>query len=189
MKPSTLEWIKKAESDYQLALTLARRRKTLVRDQACFMFQQSAEKYLKARLEEANLPVSQDASTSGPRHTDAAGGTAVVRPFCCSGAVERVCRDISVSRLRSQCHADADGHAGCEGDTQGSAAGAGLVIAYGVEPADFPPRLKRASRRDEREKPRPRRPSWLWRYESFSRSIRGGTLVNFLHPEVVSRAA
>ncbi|MFN0075759.1 MAG: HEPN domain-containing protein [Prosthecobacter sp.] len=56
MKPSTLEWIKKAESDYQLALTLARRRKTLVRDQACFMFQQSAEKYLKARLEEANRP-------------------------------------------------------------------------------------------------------------------------------------
>jgi HEPN domain-containing protein len=56
MKPSTLEWIKKAESDYQLGLTLARRRKVLVRDQACFMFQQSAEKYLKARLEESNLP-------------------------------------------------------------------------------------------------------------------------------------
>ena len=55
MKPSTLEWIKKAESDYQLGLSLARRRKILVRDQACFMFQQSAEKYLKARLEEANL--------------------------------------------------------------------------------------------------------------------------------------
>lgn len=54
MKPSTREWIKKAESDYQLGVTLARRRKTLVRDQACFMFQQSAEKYLKARLEESN---------------------------------------------------------------------------------------------------------------------------------------
>ena len=56
MKPSTREWVKKAESDYQLGLALARRRKTLVRDQACFMFQQSAEKYLKARLEEAHLP-------------------------------------------------------------------------------------------------------------------------------------
>jgi HEPN domain-containing protein len=55
MKPSTREWIKKAESDYQLGRALARRRKVLVRDQACFMFQQSAEKYLKARLEEANL--------------------------------------------------------------------------------------------------------------------------------------
>jgi HEPN domain-containing protein len=56
MKPSTHEWIKKAESDYQLGLALARRRKVLVRDQACFMFQQSAEKYLKARLEESNIP-------------------------------------------------------------------------------------------------------------------------------------
>lgn len=55
MKPSTHEWIKKAESDYQLGLSLTRRRKMLVRDQACFMFQQSAEKYLKARLEEANI--------------------------------------------------------------------------------------------------------------------------------------
>ena len=55
MKPSTREWIKKAESDFQLGLSLTRRRKMLVRDQACFMFQQSAEKYLKARLEEANI--------------------------------------------------------------------------------------------------------------------------------------
>lgn len=54
MKPSTREWIKKAESDYQAALALARRRKISFHDQACFHFQQSAEKYLKARLEEAN---------------------------------------------------------------------------------------------------------------------------------------
>ena len=55
MKPSTREWIKKAESDYQAALALARRRKVTFHDQACFHFQQSAEKYLKARLEEANI--------------------------------------------------------------------------------------------------------------------------------------
>lgn len=55
MKPSTREWIKKAESDYQAALALARRRKISFHDQACFHFQQSAEKYLKARLEEANI--------------------------------------------------------------------------------------------------------------------------------------
>jgi HEPN domain-containing protein len=30
-----------------------RRRKPPVRDQACFLFQQEAEKYVKARLEEA----------------------------------------------------------------------------------------------------------------------------------------
>jgi HEPN domain-containing protein len=49
MKPSTREWIKKAESDYQAALALARRRKISFYDQACFLCQQSAEKYLKAR--------------------------------------------------------------------------------------------------------------------------------------------
>lgn len=55
MKPSTHEWIEKAESDYQLALSLSRRRKMKFHDQACFHAQQSAEKYLKARIEEADL--------------------------------------------------------------------------------------------------------------------------------------
>ena len=55
MKPSTLEWIKKAESDYQLALALSRRRKVTFHDQGCFHCQQCAEKYLKARLEEAGI--------------------------------------------------------------------------------------------------------------------------------------
>jgi HEPN domain-containing protein len=55
MKASTREWIKKAESDYQLAVSLTRRRKVLAHDHACFHFQQAAEKYLKARLEEAGV--------------------------------------------------------------------------------------------------------------------------------------
>ena len=55
MKASTREWIKKAEADYQLAVSLTRRRKVPVPDHACFLFQQSAEKYLKARLEEAGV--------------------------------------------------------------------------------------------------------------------------------------
>ena len=55
MKPSTREWIVKAESDFQLAVALSRRRKVTFFDQACFHSQQSAEKYLKARLEEANI--------------------------------------------------------------------------------------------------------------------------------------
>jgi HEPN domain-containing protein len=55
LKPSTREWIRKAESDYQLAVALSRRRKVTFFDQACFHSQQSAEKYLKARLEEANI--------------------------------------------------------------------------------------------------------------------------------------
>ena len=55
MKPSTHEWLKKAESDYQVALTLSRKRKVPFHDETCFHFQQSAEKHLKARLEEADI--------------------------------------------------------------------------------------------------------------------------------------
>lgn len=57
MKASTREWIKKEESDWLLAVSLMRRRKPPVRDHACFLFQQSAEKYVKARMEEAGLRI------------------------------------------------------------------------------------------------------------------------------------
>lgn len=40
-------------------------------------------------------------------------------------------------------------------------------------------RLRRESRRDEREKPRPQRSSWLWRCHSFSQSIRGEVIIIF----------
>ena len=65
MKPSTREWIKKAESDWQLALALSRRRMLTFHDQACFHCQQSAKKYLKARLEEADIvsPKTHDLKT------------------------------------------------------------------------------------------------------------------------------
>jgi len=55
MKAATRDWIKKAESDYLAATALARRRKVPLHDQVCFHCQQSAEKYLKARLEEAGI--------------------------------------------------------------------------------------------------------------------------------------
>lgn len=57
MKASTREWIKKAESDWMLAVSLMRRRKPPVWDQVCFHFQQSAEKYVKARIEESGIRV------------------------------------------------------------------------------------------------------------------------------------
>ncbi len=44
------EWIKKAESNYISALTLARRRTNPVPDVVCNQCQQCAEKYLKAFL-------------------------------------------------------------------------------------------------------------------------------------------
>lgn len=55
MKAATRDWIRKAEGDWLAALALSRRRKIPLHDQVCFHCQQSAEKYLKARLEEAGI--------------------------------------------------------------------------------------------------------------------------------------
>jgi HEPN domain-containing protein len=55
MKPITREWISKAEGDWTAASLLFRARRTTNYDATCFHAQQSAEKYLKARLEEAGL--------------------------------------------------------------------------------------------------------------------------------------
>ncbi len=57
MKASTREWIAKAEEDFGVATTLARPRKRPLWAPVCFHAQQSVEKYLKARLNEASLPV------------------------------------------------------------------------------------------------------------------------------------
>ena len=57
MKPSTLEWIEKAEADYAIALLARRSRKKHSRDIVCFHLQQCVEKYLKARLEEAAISI------------------------------------------------------------------------------------------------------------------------------------
>lgn len=56
MKPITIEWIAKAEGDWASALREARARKNPNYDSACFHAQQCAEKYLKARLQEASHP-------------------------------------------------------------------------------------------------------------------------------------
>ncbi len=57
MKPSTQEWIDKAEGDFIAALTLYRSRKHPNYDTACYHTQQCTEKYLKARLEEAGQAI------------------------------------------------------------------------------------------------------------------------------------
>ncbi|MBI1762993.1 MAG: HEPN domain-containing protein [Acidobacteria bacterium] len=57
MKPSTQEWIEKAEGDFIAAVTLLRTRKQTNYDTVCYHTQQCAEKYLKARLEEAGQPI------------------------------------------------------------------------------------------------------------------------------------
>jgi HEPN domain-containing protein len=56
MKRTTREWVRKAEADYLAARQLARASRRF-HDQTCFLFQQSAEKYLKALLEELGLAI------------------------------------------------------------------------------------------------------------------------------------
>jgi HEPN domain-containing protein len=53
MKAATRDWIEKAEADFLAAVDLGRRRKRPLHDMVCFHCQQAAEKYFKARLEEA----------------------------------------------------------------------------------------------------------------------------------------
>lgn len=59
MKQTTREWIDKAEDDWAVAQMSARARKRPSYDAAVFHAQQCAEKYLKARLEEASLPFAR----------------------------------------------------------------------------------------------------------------------------------
>lgn len=55
MKPLTIEWIEKAEEDWDMLLRAYRARKRPAYNAACFHAQQCAEKYLKGRLEEAGI--------------------------------------------------------------------------------------------------------------------------------------
>src|SRR5258708_2358053 len=56
MKKTTREWVRKSEADYRAARKLNRGSDRL-HDQACFFCQQSAEKYLKALMEESSLAI------------------------------------------------------------------------------------------------------------------------------------
>jgi HEPN domain-containing protein len=55
MKPTTAEWIEKAEGDFATMQRESRARKNPNYDAICFHAQQCAEKYLKARLAEADI--------------------------------------------------------------------------------------------------------------------------------------
>ena len=56
MKPITQQWVDKAESDWEFAGRAMRVRDAPVYDHVCFHSHESAEKYLKARLVEADIP-------------------------------------------------------------------------------------------------------------------------------------
>jgi HEPN domain-containing protein len=55
MKPTTAEWVAKAEADFATAQRESRVRKNPNYDGICFHAQQCAEKYLKVRLCEADI--------------------------------------------------------------------------------------------------------------------------------------
>ena len=57
MNPLTTEWVDKAEGDYHTARREYRVRKTPNYDAVCFRAQQTAEKYLKAFLQEQGKPI------------------------------------------------------------------------------------------------------------------------------------
>ena len=57
MKASTREWVLKAEEDFLAASALNLRRKKPLWNVVSFHVQQTVEKYLKARLEEAGLGI------------------------------------------------------------------------------------------------------------------------------------
>ena len=56
MTSMTKEWVRKAESDFQLAVQLDENDESF-HDQLCFHCQQAAEKYVKAILQELGLKV------------------------------------------------------------------------------------------------------------------------------------
>jgi HEPN domain-containing protein len=55
MKPTTAEWIEKSEGDFATMQRESRAKKNPNYDAICFHAQQCAEKYLKARLSEADI--------------------------------------------------------------------------------------------------------------------------------------
>src|SRR5512139_537802 len=59
MNPAVAEWISKAEGDFLTAGRELRARKMPNYDAVCFHSQQCAEKYLKAILQEQNIPFTK----------------------------------------------------------------------------------------------------------------------------------
>ena len=57
MQPLAREWVEKAEGDFATAQREYRARQSPNYDGGCFHAQQMAEKYLKAYLQEYNLPI------------------------------------------------------------------------------------------------------------------------------------
>ncbi|MEO6434138.1 MAG: HEPN domain-containing protein [Tepidisphaeraceae bacterium] len=55
MKPTSSEWVSSAEGHYETACTLRRSRRRHLHDAICFHSEQCVEKYLRARLRQAQV--------------------------------------------------------------------------------------------------------------------------------------
>jgi len=73
MRPETLEWVEKAEGDFQTAGREAAVAEAPNFSAVCFHAQQSAEKYLKALLVEHEVLFSQDSQLADARRAFASG--------------------------------------------------------------------------------------------------------------------
>jgi HEPN domain-containing protein len=86
MKRATREWVAKAEADWKAANTLARGNQRMY-DAVCFHCQQSAEKFLKALLEElgVSIPKTHDLerllNLLIPHHPELRSHRRVLRPL------------------------------------------------------------------------------------------------------------
>ena len=98
MKPITLEWIAKAEGDWNSAQRQYRARQRPNDDAACFHAQQCAEKYLKARLEEAVIAFGRTHDLIQPAHSGTAGRTNVDSLTTASDCAQYLLCRLSLSR-------------------------------------------------------------------------------------------
>jgi HEPN domain-containing protein len=84
MTPLTAEWVAKAEADFVSAQREHRARKQPNHDLACFLAQQTAEKYLKARLQEGAIafPRTHDLLVLLALALPVEPSWAAIRPVC-----------------------------------------------------------------------------------------------------------
>ena len=90
MKASTREWVQKAEEDFLAATALSLRRKKPLSNVVAFHVQQTVEKYLKARIEEAGLGIPKTHALLHLLNLVVASnrfGPPFMRPLACSPAM------------------------------------------------------------------------------------------------------
>jgi HEPN domain-containing protein len=100
MKADTKEWVRYAEEDFDVASVLMRRRTKTAANTIGFHCQQCVEKYLKARLEEAGLPVPKVHSLAALLGLPPAAGAALGFVQSHVAVAEQLRREVSLPGTR-----------------------------------------------------------------------------------------